>query len=357
MKDQDPHESALATIKREISRMRFRATNGLRHLSGDGFTPVAATPRTLVWSYDIVQLFRYDTIGPPSRDPILIVHSLVTRAHVFDLQPGSSLVEDFIRAGHPVYLLDWGVPGPTQSHNSLETYCDELIPWAVDEVLADAGRSSVDILGYCLGAILSALSAAGNVDVPVRNLVMLAPPIDFEPLGLAGNLLQDGRLDPEDLMDETGNVPASLLITSFRLAQPTLDVTTAANYWQALPDQHALGSHLAILGWSANHIPFPGTAFRQVVDLFVRERALERGVVPLKGGEVHLADLKARVLCVTGERDSLVPPESSAGLEQAMPGVRVDRISVNAGHAGLFVGRSARTGAVPKILMWLEEAS
>lgn len=353
----DTDESALETLRREIDRMKLRAMNGLRHLSGHTFTPVAATARELVWSYDIAQLFRYDPVGEVRRDPVLIIHSLVTRAHVFDLQPGSSLVEDLIRAGHPVYLLDWGVPGPTQSHNALETYCDLLIPSAVDAVLVDSDRDTVDMLGYCLGAILSAISAAGNVDVPVRNMVMLAPPIDFGILGLAGKLLQEGRIEPDELIDETGNVPASLLVTSFRLAQPTLDVVTTANYWQALPDQRALGSHLAILGWSANHIPFPGTAFRQVVQLFIRERCLESGVVPLVGGDVHLEDLKARVLCVTGERDSLVPPESSAGLERALKGVPVDRISVNAGHAGLFVGRTARTGAVPRILSWLEENS
>ena len=353
----ETEDSALATLRREIGRMKLRATNGLRHLSGDTFTPVAATPREVVWSFDIVRLYRYDPIGEPRRDPILIVHSLVTRAHVFDLQPGSSLIEDFVRAGRPVYLLDWGVPGPVQSHNSLETYCDELIPAAVDAVLEDSGNQSIDILGYCLGAVMAAISAAGNVDVPVRNLVMLAPPIDFGILGVAGNLLQDGRIEPDELIDETGNVPASLLITSFRLAQPTLDVTTTANYWQALPDQRALGSHLAILGWSANHIPFPGTAFRQIVQWFVREKRLQSGVIPLAGGDVHLEDLRARVLCVTGQRDSLVPAESSSGLETALKGVQVDRISVNAGHAGLFVGRTARTGAVPQILKWLEENS
>lgn len=350
-------DSALSMLRREIDGMKWRTLNGLRHLGGESFSPVAATPRDLVWSHDIVKLFRYDAASDDPRDPVLIVHSLVTRAHVFDLQPGSSLVEDFVRSGRTVYLLDWGVPGPTQSHNTIETYCDELIPSAVDAALADSRRDSIDVLGYCLGAVLAAISAAGNVDVPVRNLVMLAPPIDFTVLGVAGNLLQSGRIEPDDLIDETGNVPGSLLVTSFRLAQPTLDVTTTANYWQALPDKRALGSHLAILGWSANHIPFPGTAFRQVVQWFVRERTLESGVIPLAGGDVHLENLKARVLCVTGERDRLVPPTSSEGLERALKGVHVDRLSVNSGHAGLFVGRTARTGAVPQILKWLEEPS
>lgn len=348
-------DKAFATVRREIARARLRATNGVRQMNGDTFTPVAATPHSVIWTHDIVRLRKYDAVGSVRRGPLLIVHSLVTRAHVFDLQPGSSLVEDLVTAGHDVYLLDWGVPGAVQSSNSLETYCDRLIPAALERVMADSGRDDVDILGYCLGAVMAALAVAGNTDVRAGRMVMLAPPVDFSHLGVVGNLLCDGRVEPEELIDETGNVPASLLMTSFRMAQPTLDLTTAANYWQALPDKKALGSHMAILGWSANHIPFPGAAFRQVVQWFVRERRLETGIVPFVGGDVHLEDLGTPVLCVTGQRDTLVPQESSAGLEKAMPGVPVDRISVNAGHAGLFVGRTARTGAVPQIINWLKE--
>ena len=345
--------SAAEALAREVERMRLRAANGLRHLSGEMFTPVGVTPRTHVWSHDIVELYRYDATAKFDAGPVLIVHSLITRAHVFDLQPGSSLVEDLTRAGFTVYLLDWGVPGPAQAKNSLETYCDQLIPGAVDAVLADSERDSTAILGYCLGAVMAAISIAGNSDVRVHSLAMLAPPVDFSHLGVVANLLNQDRIDPETLIDETGNVPASLLVASFRMSQPTTDAAIAANYWQALPDKRMLGAHLGILSWSGTHIPFPGAVFRQVVSLFLHERRLESGVVPLEGGDIHLADLDCRVLCVTGARDFLVPPASSAALEAAMRPVALDRVEVNAGHAGLFVGRTARKGAVPQIIDWL----
>jgi len=359
--------AAFETLGRELARMKVRARNGLRHLSGQEFTPVAATPRTLVWSCDTASLHRYESTLGQTAGALLIVHSLVTRSHVFDLQPGSSLIEDLCAAGYSVYLLDWGVPGPPQAANSLETYCDQLLPTAVHAVLADSGRDHVDVLGYCLGAVFSALSAAGNTDVPVRSLVMLAPPIDFSHLGVISNLLGSGRIDPDNLVDETGNVPSSLLVASFRMAQPTTDITIAANYWQALADERRLGAHLSILGWSGTHIPFPGAAFCQVVDLFIRRGVLLTGVVPLAGGDIHLEDLGCRVLCVTGTRDFLVPPESSAALEDALgrsserrgpyADLGIDRLAVDAGHAGLFVGRTARRQSVPHIVEWLRAAA
>lgn len=346
---------ALDTIGRELSRLALRARNGIRHLSGDTFIPVGASPRTSMWSRETVTLFRYTGVADsPVGPPVLIVHSLVTRAHVFDLFPGSSLVEDLTNAGFTVYLVDWGVPDAAESANTLETYCDDYLPDIVAAVLADTGRDSVDVLGYCLGATMSAISIAGNADMAVASLVMLAPPIDFSVLGVVANLLGDGRLDPDSLVDETGNVPASVLVAAFRMAQPTTDISIAANYWAVLPDQNLLGAHLAILSWSGTQIPFPGGVFRQIVTLFIRGGALLRGVIPLEGGDVHLEDLRSRVLCVTGERDFLVPPESSAPLEKALgDAVSVDRLSVNAGHAGLFVGRTARKQSVPHIIDWL----
>jgi polyhydroxyalkanoate synthase len=333
-----------------------RLTNGLRHAAGEPFTPVAVTPRTAVLRRGRTTLYRYDTGTHGS--PVLIVHSLVTRSHVFDLYPGSSLVEDLAAAGHVVYLLDWGVPGAAEAVHTIEHYVDTLIPSAVRAVLADSRDEAVSLLGYCLGSVFAALAIAGNADLPARGLVMLAPPIDFRPLGMFRSLLAKGRLEPAHLLDETGNVPARALVSSFRMSQPTTDIAIAANYWQHLPDARVLGAQLAVLGWSGNHIPFPGAVFQQLVSLFLHGSALREGVVPLSGGDVHLSTLPCPVLCVTGSRDVLVPAESSDPLEPALgPTVRVDRFTADAGHAGLFVGRTARRHTVPAIADWLRDAS
>ena len=71
--------------------------------------------------------------------------------------------------------------------------------------------------------------------------------------------------------------------------------------------------------------------------------------------EVALARIPCPVLNVLGERDTLVPPESSAPLLDALHGVELDTLTLPAGHAGLFVGREARKKCVPAIIAWLEQ--
>jgi polyhydroxyalkanoate synthase len=110
----------------ELAALAARGRNTLEYLAGTPQHQVVATQKDLVWSRDKVMLYRYRGKSLPRRStPILLVMSLVTRPYVFDLLPGSSLVDDLLCAGYDVYLLDWGIPDAVESHNTLETYCEE----------------------------------------------------------------------------------------------------------------------------------------------------------------------------------------------------------------------------------------
>ncbi|MCU1601697.1 MAG: phaC [Frankiales bacterium] len=78
-------------------------------------------------------------------DPVLLVHSLVTRPSVLDLAPGMSLVEALLRDGHDVWLLDWGTPGRAQAMATLSDY-GRLFAAAEQQVRGDA-QSDVHLVG------------------------------------------------------------------------------------------------------------------------------------------------------------------------------------------------------------------
>ena len=184
-------------------------------------------------------------------------------------------------------------------------------------------------------------------------MVALATPVDFRHLGPLASMLRTEQLDPGLLLDETGNVPASTLLQAFRINEPTGDVATYLSLWNSLADPDRLAAHYAMVGWSSGHIPFPGAAFRQITELFVRDSALLRGRVPLGAREVDLHTIDLPVLVVEGERDSLVPSGSTAPIDRVLLGARLEHLRVDAGHAGLLVGRTAHTVVMPALLAWL----
>ena len=347
---------ALARLRREIDRTAVRARNGVKHLSGFSSAAVGQTPSAVVWRRDKVTLHRYASgAADATSSPVLLVMSLITRPYVFDLRPGNSLVARLLEAGHDVYLLDWGIPDAVESGNTLETYCDEYLPRAARAVLDTSGADSLTLFGYCMGGVLSLLTAAGHPEVPVRSIALLAVPLDFSELGPMANLLRSGHLEPEELLDETGNVPASTLLEGFRMMAPTGDVTTLLSLWNSLGDEEALAAHQALVRWSGDHIPFPGAVLRQITDVFLRERCLVHGKVPLGGRVVDLGEISVPVLDIIGTKDHLVPRPASEPLGSVLRNADVHPLHVPAGHAGLILGRRAQREFIPAILGWLDD--
>jgi polyhydroxyalkanoate synthase len=352
----DPNELA-DRIRRDAERSVLRVRNGLKHLAGIGRPVLSQTPKDTVWRSDKVELWRYRSDQRTIATPLLLVHSLVSRSYVFDLVPGNSFVEAMIRRGFDVYLVDWGEPDELEAGNRLETYTDELMPEIVETVAGRSGSDDVNVFGYCFGGLLSLLSVAGNAELPVRSLAVQATPIDFRALGPMASMLADGRVDADDLIDQTGNVPADVMLNSFRVLQPTGDLTGYVNLWQHLWNDEYVAAHQTMTRWATDHIPFPGAAFRQTADLFIRQNLLVTGSVPLDGRTVDLGDITVPFLSIVGDKDHIVPPTSTEVLASLVGSDDVTELRLPAGHVGLIVGRSAHQRYIPAMADWLEAHS
>lgn len=289
---------------------------------------------------------------------MLLVHSLVSRSYILDLRPGSSMVEFLRDAGFDVFLLDWGVPDELDAENTLETYVDEYLPLAIGAVRSAAGSDGVTLAGYCLGGVLALLYAAAHPsDGGVRNLVVMATPIDFAQMGPLVALVREGRLHADDLVDESGNVPPDFLYNGFRTLEPTDPVVQYVNLWQHLWNDEFVDAFQAIGQWGRDHIPFPGAAFRQVVDLFARRNVLHDGEVTLADRTFALSAVACPVLNVMAEHDKFVPMRSSEPLAGLIGGGRVEELRVPSGHVGFAAGRQATKVTLPLLADWIRRHS
>jgi len=352
----DPNELA-DRVRRDTERSILRVRNGLKHLAGVGRPVLSQTPKETVWKSDKVELWRYESDRRTITTPLLFVHSLVSRSYVFDLVPGNSFVEAMLNRGFDVYLLDWGVPDELEAGNRLETYTDGYLPTVVERVAEVSGTDDVNVFGYCFGGLLSILSIAGNTDMPVRSLAVQATPVDFRELGPMSSMLADGRMEPEDVIDQTGNVPADVMFNSFRVLQPTGDITGYVNLWQHLWNDEYVAAHQTMTQWGRDHIPFPGAAFRQTAELFSRRNLLTTGSIPLANRTIDLGDITMPFLNIIGEKDHIVPPASTEVLTDLVGSADSTELRFPAGHVGLIVGRSAHAKFIPAMADWLEAHS
>jgi poly[(R)-3-hydroxyalkanoate] polymerase subunit PhaC len=345
----------IARVNRDLERSLLRARNGLRYVAGTHRPKLGATPKDVVWRRGRAQLWRYRR-GPAVRyaPPVVIVHSLVSRSYILDLRPGSSMVEYLVNAGLDVFMLDWGVPDELDADNGLATYVDGYMPRALAAVRRETGCREVTLAGYCLGGLMAALYAAGREDAAVRNLVLMATPVDFDEMGAMVAALREGRLGPDDLIDATGNVPADVLYSGFYMLAPTTEIAQKATLLHNLWNDEFVEGFQAMAQWSRDHVPFPGAAFREVVDRLVRENVLMTGRMRLGDRVIELGDARGDVLVAMAERDNVVP---AGATEPALalvgdPGRR-HALRLPGGHVTFGTGRSAFKHTMPRMTEWI----
>ena len=314
-------------------------------------------PGTWFWKRDKARLWRYRSEQRRYRPPVLIVHSLVSKSYVLDLLPDTSMVRYLVGEGFDVFLLDWMPPDPADAENTLETYVDDYIPGAIGALLKDAGAREVTLVGYCFGGILTLLATAGHPELPVRNMMVMATPCDYREMGFMSNMFAEGRLEADDVIDETGLVPARALDEGFEALKPTDQLVQQVNFLENLWNDEFVQGFLAISQWARDQVPFPGAAFRQTVSLLIRQNALFAGVIPLGRTEVNLKDIRCPFLNAFAEQDGITPAASSEPLTRLVGSDDASELRLQSGHIGFVVGRQAAKIARPQMADWIRRHS
>jgi len=346
----------LAWVRSDVERQAVRTRNGVKYLAGIGRPQVGQTPKDVIWKRGKVELWRYRSDRRRWQPPVFIIYSLVCRSYVLDLSPDNTFVGRLLDAGLDVFLIDWGVPDEKDADNSFETYVDYYLPQAVRAILDETGSDGLTLLGYCSGGDLALLLAARHPELPIRNLITVATPVNFSELGMFSRLFSDGRLDADALLDATGNVPPENMRNAFRVIKPTGDINSYVMLWQNLLSDEQMAAFQAMGQWTKDHVPFPGATFRQLVQM-MRDNAIINDTVLLGGKPVHLKDIRCPFLSVLAERDHISPAPAVAPVVDLVGSADIEQIRLPAGHVGLLASRTASNWTIPRLVDWIQRHS
>jgi polyhydroxyalkanoate synthase subunit PhaC len=338
-----------------------RSVRRVQNLSGLLLHPreprTGQTPHREVYRRNKSRLYRYES-ARTQRTPLLFVPNLgISRPYIFDLMPGASFVEYMTEQGFDFYMLDWGVFGPEDNGLTLEECVTRILPRMVEKVLETSGADELSLLGYCMGAPMSASWLAWNADAPVRNFVNMAGPIDFGQVGLFGRWLDKRYFDVDRFVDTLGAIPADLVKTGFKLLKPTMDLTTNFNLWWNLWNDKYVEGFNALNKWANEYVAFPGEFFRQWVRDFYQDNRLYRGELRLAGRPVRLGAIRCPVLVVGAKDDNIAPPACVRAFMNVVGSHDKEYIELPGGHISLIAGRGAVAHCWPRVAEWLASRS
>lgn len=324
---------------------------------------VGPTSRAQVWRRGPVHLWRYDGGARSHATPVVLVYAMLLRPYILDLVPGRSVIGSLVAAGHDVWLVDWGEPGPDDSATTLDAYIDDDLHAAVATVRETTGSAQVTLLGHCQGGTLSAIYASLHPE-EIRNLVLLAAPIDFapmppHPIGAWSLWSRHPWYDSRALLAADGNVPAQ--VPGRATATWSAHLARGAPWLRSARDRMEAGDEgrawLAACQWVDDTPALSGVAWVQWLADCYQANELVEGRLLIDGRPARLDLITAAVLRISGRRDVVTPPNQNAQRAHMPAAADFSRVHVPAGHVGMVAGPTARSDVYEPLRRWLAPRS
>src|SRR3954467_754232 len=314
---------------------------------GAGVAEMHPTPKAIIDEGPQRTVNRYLRRGwqPSHSTPILLVPPLAAPAWCFDLRRGCSVAEHLLGRGYPTYVVDYGPIGFNDRALGIEHWVNDVIPTAIDAVIRDSGHDEIQLVGWCLGGIMSLLATAAH-DLPVRSVGMIASPFDFTRVRMIAAIRRlsslTGGAFGTTLYRMLGGAPAPLVSLGFRATALDRYITKPLVMAQHMHDRDWLAHSQAVDEYMANMLAYPGRTFGQLYHQFFRVNELAGGTLELGDHCIELSKVDVPVLSVGGTADVLAPIDAVHHVGSLLPNspdVRLE--TAPGGPLGGLTGRSA----------------
>ena len=331
-------------------RLGEAAANAWDMVFRGGVADLRRTPARIIDEAPKRTVYRYAGGGGDRRSrglPVLLVPPLAAPTICFDLRRGCSMAEHMLAVGHRTYLVEYGHIGYSDKELGLEHWVEDIIPNAIRAASEDSGGKPVQLVGWCLGGIMSLLSVAGDPELPVDSVAMIASPFDFRQVRLMSPIRPVANLTNGLLLSSVyralGGAPAPLVKRAFQLSSIDKYVTKPWAVMSNLHDRDFLAQIEAVDHFTDNMHAYPGRTIGQLYHRFFRVNELAGGTLRLTDRTIELADVRVPVLSVAGTTDVLAPRPAVHAVASLLPNAPKVRLeTAPGGHLGVLTGRSAK---------------
>jgi len=348
-----------ARLREEVERSFQRIVKGIDyHTAPD--QKVGQSPKDILYVRGTQRLMRYRPMTDEVyRVPLLIVVAPSNRSYFIDMTPGQSLIEFLLKAGFDVFLLDWLPPIRSERELRLDDYVTSFIPSAISRVLEETGQKQVSLLGYCAGGLMTVCYAALHANGPLKNLVCLTTPIDFEHMTLHRNLADPKHFDVDKYIDslEGENVPGEAFFQGGALLRPVSRIADQYKLWDNMWNDEYVRQYRMFDKWVVDALPLPAEYMRQFVKDLLIGNKLVKGELVLAGKTVRLSAIKVPVLHAVAEHDHLTPKGATQPLIAGVGSKDKEEVVIKGGHISVATGPKAATRLWPKLEDWLGRRS
>jgi len=350
-----PVEMILSKLAEDVEKSQEVILKSQDVLLGPLETDIATTPYDVVYEEDRVKLKYYrPTHEVQIKTPLLMVYALINRETMLDLQPGRSVVQNFLKAGIDLYMIDWGYPTRKDRFLTIDDHVSGYINNVVDFIRRRHGVDQINLMGICMGGSFSIMYSSLYPE-KVKNLITTVTPSNFATdKGLLHVWMRE--IDVDRMVDTYGNMPGDLLNFGFLLLNPArLMIDKYIGFFEHMDDKVFVENFIRMEKWIFDSPDIPGETFRQFIKDCYKQNLLIQSKMELNGKRIDLKKITMPLMNIYGRYDHLVPPEACEKLTSQVASKDTEDICLDTGHIGIYVSSKTQRELTPRIFQWLKQ--
>jgi polyhydroxyalkanoate synthase len=199
------------------------------------------------------------------------------------------------------------------------------------------------------------MHSAVHNDARIKAIVTIGSPIDAHKMSLVQLFVQHAHGHLQAISRRLGNVPGAVSSTAFRLTNPIKAVTRYGDLFMNLWNDDFVNDFDGITAWTSHFVDYPGDAFRQLLEQFMRDNRLQHGTMQFGDKIADLRSIHCPVLAFAGSSDKIVPPDAAREILEVIASRDKTFREVPGGHMGVMAGRAAPALVWAASAAWLEE--
>jgi polyhydroxyalkanoate synthase subunit PhaC len=349
-----PVDLILKNLAQDAGNAQQRMGRAADVLMGELDADIAKTPYDVVYTQDRVTLKHYRPMTSKQiKTPLLMIYALINRETMLDLQPGRSVVENFLKQGVDVYMIDWGYPSRNDRFLGIDDHVNGYINDIVDFIREENTTPRINLMGICMGGTFSVIFSALHPD-KVQNLITTVTPTHFDiDTGLLNVWMRNIPVD--QVVDTYGNIPGDFLNFGFLLLNPArLMIDKYVGFIENIDNKKFVENFIRMEKWIFDSPDIPGETFREFIRDCYQQNLLIQNKMVVGGRTVDLKQVTMPLLNIYGKFDHLVPPEACDQLTGKVGSRDTEDICLNTGHIGIYVSSKCQQEFAPKIARWLQ---
>ena len=294
---------------------------------------IALTPGEIIYQNKLFQLIQYYPFSQEvCKQPLVIIPPWINKYYVLDLTPVDSLVQWAVRQGHTVFVLSWVDPDQSLKDLDFDDYLKQGSRRAIEVALDVTQSDSVNLIGFCVGGLLAAITAGWmkrQNNPCINSLTLLNTMLDYSEPGDLGVFLSERILKAIDL-----TVGQSQILSGKHLRRTFMAIREDRMFWPYVVNNYLLGRDPKpnpMLYWNNDSTNLPYPMFKTYMhDFYLQNKLFNDAGYNIAGQAIKVGELDIPVFAVASKKDHIVPWHSA--FSSVAPMEDVEFVLSDAGH-------------------------